>query len=97
MRERRERVSFDSEVVEEAVAHPNELRPDELADHLSIQQQLERALDELAPKERAVLLLIKRDGMSYEEAAHAVGVSVHQVERFVTSARSKLKLLLRER
>ncbi len=97
MRERRERVAFDSDAVEEAAAQPNELHPDEMADRLSLQQQLERALSELGPKERAVLLLVKRDGMSYEEAAAAAGVSIHQVERFVTAARSKLKLLLRER
>lgn len=97
MRERRERVTFDSEMAHEALDHPDELRPDELADQLNLRQQLESALEGLPSRERAVLLLVKRDGMSYEEAASAAGFSVTQVERYMTSARARMKALLWDR
>lgn len=96
-RKRRERVTFDSEVAHHALDHPEGLQPDELADLLNLRQQLERALQRLPRNELAALLLVKRDGMSYEEAASASGLTVHQIERYVASARAKLKTLLRER
>jgi RNA polymerase sigma-70 factor (ECF subfamily) len=97
MRQRRERVTFDSEAAHHALERPRELRPDELAEQLNLRQQLERALEQLPPHERAALLLIKRDGMSYKEAARASGLSVHQIERYFISARARLKTMLWER
>lgn len=97
MRQRRERVTFDSEIVHHVLDHPEGLQPDELADLLNLRQQLERSLERLPRNERIAVLLVKRDGMSYEEAAKASGLTVHQIERYVASARAKLKELLRDR
>lgn len=97
MRQRRERVTFDSEMAHHALDHPEGLQPDELADHINLRQQLERALDRLPRNEQVALLLVKRDGMSYTEAARVSGLTVHQIERYVASARVKLKTLLGER
>jgi RNA polymerase sigma factor (sigma-70 family) len=97
MRERRERVAFDSEMLHQALEKPDDLQSDDLGEQLDIQQQLERALERLPPRERAVLLLVKRDGMSYVEAARVAGLSVHQVERHVINARARLKDMLSDR
>lgn len=97
MRQRRERVTFDSEIAHHVLDHPEGLQPDELADLLNLRQQLERALERLPRNECAALLLVKRDGMSYEEAARASGLTVHQIERYVASARAKMKKLLQDR
>lgn len=97
MRQRRERVTFDSDMAHEALDHPDGLQPDEQADLLNLRQQLERALERLPRNELIALLLVKRDGMSYEEAAKASNLTVHQIERYVASARVKLKKLLQDR
>jgi RNA polymerase sigma-70 factor (ECF subfamily) len=97
MRERREPVTFDSEAATSALDSGSvESTQDELAERLAVRERLERALAELPPRERAILLLVKRDGLSYEEAAREARVSVHQVERYLISARAKLRLSLRE-
>lgn len=97
MRKRRERVTFDSEIAHHVLDHPEGLQPDELADLMNLRQQLERALERLPRNELAAVLLVKRDGMSYEEAASASGLTVHQIERYVASARTKLRKLLEDR
>ncbi len=96
MRQRRERVTFDSEAVHHVLEHPQELQPDELVDRLHLRQELERALLQLPAGERATLLMVKRDGLSYEEAADRSGLSVHQIERHMTRARARMKALLAE-
>lgn len=47
---------------------------------------LERLLEELPPLYRAVLLLRKRDGYSYEEIAEKLEVSPHTVHKYLTRA-----------
>lgn len=50
---------------------------------LSIRQQLGRALGQLPPMYRAVLILQKRDGLSYQEIAQQLGLSVHTVQKYL--------------
>jgi RNA polymerase sigma-70 factor (ECF subfamily) len=89
----REHLTFDSEEAGEASENPGVLEPDELAGRLNLQQQLQRALTQLPPMHRAVLLLVKRDGLSHEEAAKAAGISFHTVEKYIVEARAKLKTM----
>jgi len=86
----RERVTYDSDTVDQAAEHPTHVVEDELADRLNLQRQIERALLQLPPTQRAVLLLVKRDGLSHAEAAKKAGLSVHTVEKYVTEAVAKM-------
>jgi RNA polymerase sigma-70 factor (ECF subfamily) len=86
-------ITFDSGVVEFLAEHPQELGADDLAERLSLQKQLERGLSQLPRTHRVVLLLVTRDGLSHEEAAKAANLSVHTIEKYVTDARARLKLM----
>ena len=50
------------------------------SDQLELQNWLDAALRQLPPTHQAVLLLVKRDGLSYDEAADATGLSIHTIE-----------------
>jgi len=50
-------------------------------------------LGQLSAGHRAVLLCVKRDGMSYQEAAQATGFSVHTVEKYLFDALARLRTL----
>jgi RNA polymerase sigma factor (sigma-70 family) len=85
-----ERVTYDSEVLEQLAEHPAEIERDELEARMNLRQQLEQALAQLPEAHRTVLLLCKRDGMTYEEAAKVSGLSVHTVEKYLVQARAKM-------
>jgi RNA polymerase sigma-70 factor (ECF subfamily) len=67
-----------------------------MAEQIELRQRLDRALQQLPPAHQLVLLLVKRDGLSYTEAASAAGLSVHTIEKYVVEARARLRLLLAE-
>jgi len=62
-------------------------RPEEGSDpygkvlHAQKMQALSRALDALTPMQRTVVLLHRRDGMTYEEIGKVVGLSVQMVNK----------------
>jgi len=85
-----EHVIYDSEAVERAGDMLTSGPTDELAHGLNLQRQLGRGLMRLPPTHRTVLLLVKRDGLSHEEAAKAAGLSVHTVERYVIEATARM-------
>lgn len=90
LQEEQEPVSYDSAAVEDAAEHPSHVASDEVADRLNVKAQVERALARLPAMDRALVLMCKRDGMTYEEAAEATGISVHMVEKHLVQARVKL-------
>lgn len=90
LQEDQEPVDYDSASIEQASEHPQNLVPDELADQLNVRRQVERALLELPEIHRALMLMCKRDGMTYDEAAAATGISPHMVEKYLSQARAKL-------
>ncbi len=92
IREEQDRVSYDSAAVKHVTENPPQLSQDDIAEHLHLQQQLERALLRIPPGQRAVLLLVKRDGLSHEEAAKAAGLTVQTVEKYMVNAKARLKL-----
>lgn len=98
IREDREHlISLDAEDADELRRRPEFVQPDEMAERVNLQRQLERALQELPPHYRSVVLLCKRDGMTYEEAAAASGLSVHTVETYLIRAKAKLMALTWDR
>ena len=90
-------VSYDSEAIERLSDSAQHSTPDEFVDRLNLQRQLEKAFAQLPPHYQSVLLLCKRDGMSYEEAAAATGLSVHTVEKYLVRARAQLLALTWDR
>jgi RNA polymerase sigma-19 factor, ECF subfamily len=93
----RERLTFDSEACEQGSEEPTSALPDDLADRLNLQQQLERALAQLPPTHAAVLLAHKRDGLSYEEVAQKLNLSVHTVEKYITQAKARIRTMAWDR
>lgn len=90
LQENRQPVRYDSQTAKRAGEQPEQLVADDMADRLNIQRQLEHALAELPEVHRAVLLMCKRDGLTYQEVARATGISIHMVEKHLIQARAKL-------
>lgn len=63
------------------------------ADVVGLEQQLTRALSKLPPTHCSVLLAHKRDGMSYQETASRLNLSVHTVEKYLTQAKAQLRMM----
>jgi RNA polymerase sigma factor (sigma-70 family) len=96
-REDQSLVRFDSEAVEAASEHLEHALPDDLAERLGLEQDLAYALGQLPLMQRTVLLLVKRDGLSYEEVASKTRLSISTVTNYVFEARAKIKMLLKDR
>jgi RNA polymerase sigma factor (sigma-70 family) len=94
-RKQHERVLFDSELAD-LCADSSEDAAHSMADQIELRQRLDRALKQLPAAHQLVLLLVKRDGLSYVEAAHVAGLSVHTIEKYVVEARARLRVLLAE-
>jgi RNA polymerase sigma-70 factor (ECF subfamily) len=71
--------------------------PDDIADRLNLQQQIDKALAELTPRQRLVLLMHKRDGWSYDDIALRLGCSWETVSRHLVDAKARLRTLMWER
>lgn len=71
--------------------------PDDLADRLNLQQQLERAFARLPQTHAMVLIAHKHRGLSYEEVAAELGLSIHTVEKYVTQAKALIRTMTWER
>jgi len=89
---RHHHVSFDSELAEDAGAAHATPPEEELAERISLQQQLDRAIAELPPLHQAILVACKRDGHSSEEVADRLGLSVHTVNTYLAAARAQLRM-----
>lgn len=89
----REHITIDSDVVDECADAPSYVLPDNLADRLNLQQQIDKAMAQLPSTHAAVLLAHKRDGMSYEEVAEKLGLSIHTVEKYVTQAKARVRTM----
>jgi RNA polymerase sigma-70 factor (ECF subfamily) len=96
-REDRSLVTCDSDAVEEASGQLHHALPDDMGERLALQQDLKRALAELPTMHRTVLLLVKRDGFSYEEAARRTRLNANTVRTYVFEARAKVKMILKDR
>jgi RNA polymerase sigma-70 factor (ECF subfamily) len=94
-REEHSHVAFDSEAAATASERVEHSAPDDLAERLSLQQDLRYALAQLPPGHRAVLLLVKREGLTYEEVAQRTGLELSTVTKYVFEARAKVKMLLK--
>jgi RNA polymerase sigma-70 factor (ECF subfamily) len=88
-------LSFDATVDPERGALVDELPddkplPDQLLDQSRTAAAVERALDELRPEYRAVLILRYQEGLDYEEIAEIVNRPIGTVKTFIHRARRAL-------
>lgn len=60
-------------------------------EHRAAIRRLEKILDGFPPIYRAVLLLRKRDGLSREEIAEKLGISVHTVKKYTARAAARCR------
>lgn len=86
LRERNRPIMFDSEAFDHVAECTAEPLATEASDRMEIEQQLESILAELPPLYRAVLVLRKRDGLSYLEIARTLDISVHTVKKYLARA-----------
>jgi RNA polymerase sigma factor (sigma-70 family) len=89
-----ERVIFDSDVTDDLCENADNGTQQGVAERLEMRERLDQALTKLSPTHQLVLLLVKRDGLSYSEAALSSGLSVHTIEKYVVEARARLRVLL---
>ncbi len=92
-----EHLTYDSDTAERAGETLAGSPTDELTDRLNLEKQLLRSLNRLPQSHCTVLLLVKRDGLSHEEAARATGYSVHTIERYVIEATAKMAAMAWDR
>jgi RNA polymerase sigma-70 factor (ECF subfamily) len=65
-------------------------RPDHLMRERETLERVRKGLEEMKPKYKEVLLLCDYEGMSYEEAAEAIGISKTNVSAILCRARKML-------
>lgn len=90
LRARRDPVTYDSETVDEAAEKLGEMPADE-GERSADAQQIEMLLDQLPPLYRAIFVLRKRDGLSYQEIAQQLEISVHTVKKYLARAVAKCR------
>lgn len=73
------RVRWKSEKVSGAA----DLWPTRALDQLALKERMEAALAELSPKCRAVLILHRRDGLTYQEISERIGISISMVKKYL--------------
>lgn len=69
--------------------------PEKVYDSKQIQDGLQEALRKLSPKMRAAIVLKELEGLSYEEIADTLDVSIGTVKSRISRARDELKILLK--
>lgn len=97
MRETHNVVTFDSEIADHLSDGVTHATPDDAAESMALRREIDEALAQLPDTHRAVLLMVKRDGLSYEETARALQLTVNTVGTYVMEARTKIKSLLESR
>ena len=93
-RKQHERVLFDSALADDLCDDPERAAAQSAAEQLELRERLDKALRQLPAAHQLVLLLVKRDGLSYAEAARTTGLSVHTIEKYVVEARARLRVIL---
>jgi RNA polymerase sigma factor (sigma-70 family) len=97
LRARRERVIFNSDAVDALTERPPELERDPIGEEFDLEAQLNRALKRLPAAYRAVLLMHKRDGLSFAEVAQELRLSKHTVKKYMGRALAALRAAKWER
>ncbi len=97
-RAQRQQVSLDDHVAAhgELAAPTDQTAPDRALDRKEAAQRLWQALEGLPFEERTAIVLREVDGLSYDEIAYSLGVTLGTVKARLTRARRALRAVLRE-
>lgn len=93
-RRRNERVTPDSEAVDHWADDASQALPDDIAERTSLERQLENALSQLPPLQAAALVLHYQEGMSCDEIAVKLGLSPKSIDKYLTRAKARMRVLL---
>jgi RNA polymerase sigma factor (sigma-70 family) len=90
----REEQAFSSnwDTVERLREEPSEALEDKLEECLGVRQELLEALSRISPVHAAALVLFHRDGLTYEEVARKLGLSVDTVHTYMRDARRQIRM-----
>jgi RNA polymerase sigma factor (sigma-70 family) len=91
MRERRDVVTFDSRLVDNAAERVSDPTAAEPGERINMERQLESVLAQLPPLHAAILVMKKRDGLSMEEIASELGISIHTVKKYLCRAMAQAR------
>lgn len=106
-RRSREQITFDSSLVERCSEgsspdhgagreptpswHASHVTVGDVAEQICNSRELEHMLRQLPKTHRDVLVLRKREGMSYAEIAQTLGLSIHTVKKYVRLASAQCR------
>lgn len=95
--QRRQHVTSNNDVVDSWVEDLNQASPDDMAERISVERQLERALNQLPHAQAAALIYHYQDGLSCDETAKKLGLSPKSVDKYLTRAKARMRGILAER
>lgn len=96
MRQRKERVEFDSAAAEYISEHPDSPPANDPASRLAIQHEIQQALAVLPAAYREILLLRICDGVSFADIGKRLGFSAGTTEQYFFRALQRLRALRTE-
>jgi RNA polymerase sigma-70 factor (ECF subfamily) len=85
-RQHRDIVRFDSPAVEFIAEQARDPTAGEPGERIDIERQLANMLAQLPPLYAAILVMKKRDGLSMNEIAAELGISIHTVKKYLYRA-----------
>ena len=89
--------SLDESMLNPGFAVPSrEPSPEQMAERGELSAEIQRAILSVPMDQRTVLVLVDVQGLSYEEAAEASGVSLGTVKSRLSRARSRVQEILRQ-
>lgn len=87
-------VTVDSEAIESWANDPDRALPDNLAERIDLERQLDRALSELPPLQAKALILHYQEGLYCEEIAARLGLSPKSVDKYLARGKGRMRQLL---
>jgi RNA polymerase sigma-19 factor, ECF subfamily len=92
LRRRAERLAPAGEMSEMAPDFLSHSLPDFLEESADAQRRVEHALAALPPMQAAIVKCVNCEGMTYEEAADQLGISVHTVKKYLVKAHARIRM-----
>lgn len=92
LRRDRSIVTFDSQIADDQAGRTPPDPSSELGQALTTTEQLDRILSQIPPHYRRVLVMHKRDGLSYAEIAAETGLSKQSVQKYLARAMAAARL-----
>lgn len=81
----------DSDVLTDLAERVGDASTDDIEGRIGSQLDVDRILSRLPPIEQAIVLLQKRDGLSYQQVAERLGLSKHTVKKYLFRALAHLR------